>query len=142
MTTAFSESLTDTGSMAMDTSVSADYLVSETSFCRLYLLGASQILMIAATKLEDHCAPLDSSFNCRLPPWAPALYLGQFLPALSMPSPGLIPLITYTVEASACLAAEAMLAQMQTRISLFVSYTRRTFSLDLPLIMVGQIPEK
>lgn len=70
--------------------------------------------MIAATKLEDHCALLDESFNCRLSPWAPVLYLGQFLPALSMPSPGLIPLITYTVEVSACLAAEAMLAQMQT----------------------------
>lgn len=98
--------------------------------------------MIAATKLEDHCALLDESFNCRLPSWAPVLYLGQFLPALSMPSPGLIPLITYTAEVSACLAAEPMLAQMQTRISLFVSYTKQTFSLDLFLIMVGQTPEK
>ncbi|XP_053777259.1 uncharacterized protein [Desmodus rotundus] len=46
-------------------------------FARLHLLSGSRILMTAATKLEDHCAPLDSSFDCRLPPRAPVLYLGK-----------------------------------------------------------------
>ena len=114
-----SGTLTATGSVVTDECL-------KPHFARLHLLSGSRILMTAATKLEDHCAPLDSSFDCRLPPRAPVLYLGQFLPALSLPRPGLIPLITYAVEVSACLVAEATLAQMQTRTSLFGSKLRET----------------
>lgn len=114
-----SRTLTDTGSMVTDEGL-------KPHFARLHLLSGSRILMTAAPKQEDHCACLDSALDCGLPPRAPVLYLGQFLPALSLPSPGLIPLITYAAEVSACLVAEAMLAQMQTRTSLFVSYMRQS----------------
>lgn len=42
-------------------------------FARLYVLSGSQMLKIAAPNLEDHCAFLDWSFDCRLTPWASVL---------------------------------------------------------------------